>query len=225
MEELKKEIAKLLIKYIEENALWELVLYSFLFIFFCMGAGAFVQWLWKRHKIKAEVGKIIKESEKIAAEIMEKRRAAIKDLQSYRKAYNKKLELFNISIASLVDEISKQNTNEVKVYREEVIHQFSNEVAPSFIEYAEIADATYSKEEKKFFVKNEINHFLNTSANFLEAVNLEIILDILSISPAFLSKETMASLYSIAEPNFGFFRCSEKKGFYLAKKRIEKYQQ
>lgn len=225
MDEIKKTLSIKLVEYIDKNSLWDIALSLFIFVLVCMAAGAFILWLWKRHKIKAETRKILKETEKISLELVEKKLSFIKEIKPYREKYRNNFELLNLSLRATVESVANQNIQDLDANREETIRVFCTDLVPSFVDYSEIEMTINNRAENKFFLTNEVLPFLQLSIKFINTVNIDFIINLVQKSKMNIRSETLKSLYHIIEPNMSVLWITYQYNYRKLKKELHKAQQ
>lgn len=225
MNDLKKILSEKLIEYINDNSLWDIALGLSVFAIICMASGAFIFWIWKRHKIKAETRKILKETEKLSLELVEKRLSFIKEIKPYRDKYRDCSELLNLSLRSTVTSAIEQNIQQLDNNREETIRIFCSDLMPAFMDYCEISSSINNNAENKFFFINEVFPFLQISVDFSRAVNEDFIIDMVNKSKMKITNETLKSLYHIVEPNMSIWWITHQYRYKNIKKELQKAQQ
>ncbi|CCK82424.1 hypothetical protein [Desulfobacula toluolica] len=225
MNEIKKKISEKLIEFIDKNSFWDITIYSSIFVLFCMGSGAFIFWLWKRHKIKAETNKLLKETEKLSLELVEKKLSFIKEIKPYKENYRKYFELLNLSLRSTTESVANQNIQELDENREETIRIFCSDLMPSFVDYSEVAMSINDKAENKFFFINEVFPFLQLAIKFIKTVNINFILETVQKTKMGIRRETLISLYHIVEPNLSVWWLTHQYKYRKTKNELQKAQQ
>jgi len=225
MNEIKKKLSIKLIEFIDKNSLWDIALCLFVFTIVCMAAGAVTFWLWKRHKIKAETIKLLKETEKISLELVEKKLSFIQELQPYKDKYRNHFELLNLSLRATAEAALNKYIQELDANREETIRIFCTDLVPSFVDYSEIAMSINNREENKFFLTNEVIPFLELAIKFIETVNMNFILSIVNKAKMNIRRETLISLYHIVEPNMKPYWIKLQCSYKNSKKQLQMAQQ
>ena len=201
MDQLKQELTKRLVRYLDVHSLWAVALHIFIGAILCVGAGGFIYWMWKRHKIKAETQKILRETEKTAVEIAEKKVGLLKQVYEYRDASTRHSETLSLALRLVFEAMRERDPARTDASREEAIRLFFTDVVEAFAKYAEVSLACLSRKERARFVVEEIFSFLETSIHFLSGVNYPALLSVLRRSPATADRRTWSRLFAFADDN------------------------
>jgi hypothetical protein len=223
MDTLKVELAKKVIKIINEYQLWQIVL------FFCaLGvvlflSGYIFHWIIKNKQIRSEIKKLISEAEKNAIDTAERKVVLVEKCQSYNKKYVEITKLLGISLRFAIDLMGENDLNKFDNQREEALSIFYSDYIQSFIEYSEIMSAVYHGKELNDFIENEIFPFLDTVGKFLININAEPILKKINRSTALIKASTLSRLANIAERSIPLFSFNMKKKYRIKLEQIKKY--
>lgn len=223
MDTLKVEIGKRFVKVITDFDLWELLLILILIGGFIFILGGFFSWLIRHKLIRSETKKLISEAEVKAIEKAEKRISLIEKCFVYKKKYDENSRLLSLSLRANYEYMKEKDFINFDKQREEALNIFYSDFFPSFIEYYQIIQPTFMKEEKIEFIEVELFPFLETIRNFFDVINLDIVLSKINRTPAFIKRTNLSFIIFRIKKDISIFNRRLRKKYKENTELLEKY--
>jgi hypothetical protein len=146
----------------------------------CLIIGGFIGFFLKHWKTKVEINKLNSESIKNIGDYEEKKLKLKRDIDTKRETFRNNGETISIMIDEVNTYLRKREEVKLINSRENLNHFYFNEYHNSFIDYLEEFMYMYKKPKSGIYniIEDDSIPYLDTTIDFLEIVNLPIILEV-----------------------------------------------